>query len=420
MSQRILNYEFFGDKKPYHHQMKAIKHMLANKRGYLWLDMGTGKTASALWFSDILLTYNKVSKILIIAPLSTLKVVWAKEIESICPYRKYVIVHGNKDDRINALNTEACFYITNTDATRTYYNEFIKLDPDIIIIDEVTDFSNATSQRSKSLQKMSNKAKCVYGLSGSPVAGGLLNSYGIAKAVNPQKLPTPYFSRYRDSIMYKVNMYEYIPKENAINIVNETLSPAIKVALEDCVDIPGIIYEQREVKVNKSTYNLFTEMYKNQIAEYKQGLITAATAGVKAIRLIQILTGFTKTIEGEIIHTDISEKLSELVNIYHESGNKLIVFAQSIETIKIIKEYLISKKINTELIYGDVKPSNRALIIDDFQRSKKGVLVAQVKTMSHGINLTAAHTLVFFGPIHGNDTYRQAIRRIRRNNFKKQ
>jgi hypothetical protein len=34
--------------------------------------------------------------------------------------------------------------------------------------------------------------------------------------------------------------------------------------------------------------------------------------------------------------------------------------------------------------------------------------------MSHGITLTKSHTIVFFGPIAGNETYRQAIRRIRR------
>lgn len=409
-----MNYDFYGEMRPYKHQEETIKFMLKNKRGYLWLDMGTGKTATSLWFFDILVHNEKASKILIIAPLSTLDVVWAKEVRNICPYRKYVIVHGTREKRIEALNSDAKIFISNTDAVRNFEKEFIDLKPDILIIDEVTSFSNAQSKRSKSLQKLSKTVKAVYGLSGSPVAGGLMNSFGIAKAINPANLPTQYFSKYRDMIMSQVNLYEYIPKEGAERIVNKALSPAIKYSLEDCTDLPEIVFEERYVKLPSDTMKAFNDMLRHQIAEVKAGLITAATAGVKMIRLIQILTGSTKTEEGELFRTNINPKLEELLDIYHEGGQKLVVFAQSVEAVKLVTEFLKSKKVHAELIYGDISLIKRKHVIDEFQSRKDGVLVAQVKTMSHGITLTAAHTLVFFGPIMGNETLRQAIRRIRR------
>jgi len=42
------------------------------------------------------------------------------------------------------------------------------------------------------------------------------------------------------------------------------------------------------------------------------------------------------------------------------------------------------------------------------------VLVAHPECVAHGITLTAADTIVWFGPITSNETYEQANARIRR------
>lgn len=409
-----MSYQFFGDMKPYPHQLHTIKFMLSNKRAYVFNDMGTGKTSSCLWTMDMLIEASKIRKVLIVAPLSTLQSVWANEIKKVCPYRKYAIVHGNRDQRMAALESDARFFITNTDAVRTYMEEFQRAKFDVMIIDEVTDFSNATSARSKKMQKLADSIPCVYGLSGNPLARGLIASYGIAKVVTPNSLPNKYFTRYRDMILSQVNMYEYVPRPGALGIVHQVLQPAIKYALEDCVDIPPIVFESRHIELPSDTMELFKKIVKEQIAEYKEGLITASTAGVKAIRLIQIVTGFTKTEDGTLISTDCGPKFQELINLYFESGNKLVVFAQSVETVRQLKAFFDHRKIECGMIFGDINPNHRSTIIERFQECEDSVLVAQVRTMSHGITLTKSHTIVFFGPIAGNETYRQAIKRIRR------
>lgn len=408
------DYEIYGPFTPYIHQVKTVEFMLKNKRSYLFLDMGLAKTASSLWYCDLLFHSNKIKRVLVITPLSTIYPVWVKEIQTICPYREYTIVHGPRAQRIEALNSGAKFFITNTDAVRNYEKEFIKLKPDIVIIDEVTTFANHSSARSKAMQRIAKTVRAIHGLSGSPVAGGLMNSYGIAKVVNPDRLPTPYMSRYRSMIMSQITMYEYVPRPGAEKIVHQTLSPAIKYSLDECVDLPPITFEQRVIELPKVTMDLFKEMLKHQIAEYEGGIITAATAGVKAIRLLQILTGSTKTEEGDVIRLDIKPKLMELLSIYHESGNKMVIFAQSVESLKIIQEFFIDKNIKINLIYGDVTLNRRKEIFEDFQTTKEGVLIAQYRTASHGITLTASNVLVFFGPVAGNEAYRQSIRRIRR------
>jgi len=41
-------------------------------------------------------------------------------------------------------------------------------------------------------------------------------------------------------------------------------------------------------------------------------------------------------------------------------------------------------------------------------------LVANPGTMSHGLTLTQATTVVWYAPVHSNDTYEQACARVRR------
>jgi len=400
--------------KPYDHQLASVKFMLKHKRGYIFNSIGTGKTATALWFCDILLHHGHIKKVLIISPLSTLQTVWVQGVKDVCPNLKTVIVHGPRSDREEALKSDAQIFITNTDCPRTYEQEILRMRPDVIIIDEVTSYSNPKSARSKCLQRICKATKSVFGMSGSPVAGGLMNSFGIAKIVNPTKLPTPYVTRFREMIMMQINMYVYAPKEGAEKIVFDTLQPAIRFTKEECLDLPDIVYETRAVKLPDETMTLFKTMLEHQIAEYRGGLITASTAGVKAIRLLQILTGSTKTEEGNIVRTDIKPKLDELKNIYHEAGNKLVVFTQSVESVKIVQEYFTDKGILCRNIYGDVPLNKRSTIIEEFQTKEEGVLVAQYRTMSHGITLTKASTLVFFGVISGNEAKVQCEGRIRR------
>ena len=49
-----------------------------------------------------------------------------------------------------------------------------------------------------------------------------------------------------------------------------------------------------------------------------------------------------------------------------------------------------------------------------FKRQKIKVLIAHPATMAHGLTLTAASTVVWYGPINSNEQYTQANGRVER------
>jgi SNF2 family DNA or RNA helicase len=150
-------------------------------------------------------------------------------------------------------------------------------------------------------------------------------------------------------------------------------------------------------------------MYEEQVAEYNEGLITAVTAGVKVSKLLQIAAGCVYDQEGNPIEIPIKGKIEAITHI-HEQVGRVVIFTQFVEAAKRLHAELP----NSRLIYGDVSLNARAKILEDFKAGLFDYLIAQPRTMAYGVNLQFCDTVIFFGPVLGNNFYRQAIARVRR------
>lgn len=384
--------------------------MLANKRGYDFSSLGSGKTASSLWACDILLEASKISKVLIVCPLSITHAVWVEHILDILPNRGYAVLCGTKEKRIEALNRQVNFYIINHDGIRAFGDYLAQHTFDVIIIDEVDAFKNPKSKRSKAMQTLTKKARAVYGLTGTPTANSPEEAFGIAKVINPTRLPTQYITRWRQLTMMQLGPYTWVPNEQAEKLCFDALQPAIRHKLEDCVDIPDIIYEYRKFDMTPDQARVYKQMYNDQVAEYNNGIIVASTAAVKFTKLLQITAGVVYDIEGQPSVLPMNDRLEEVRSIQKQVG-RVIIFVQFINVIKYLKDQLGDQ---AEVVYGDVKQKDRTRIFKDFEEGKFNILIAQPRVASHGLNLQFCNTIIFWTPILGNNYYRQAIGRVRR------
>jgi hypothetical protein len=69
----------FG-RTPFRHQKETAAFCTLHPRCFVLNEPGTAKTVSVLWAADWLMRQGLVRKVLIVAPLSTLDLVWANEI----------------------------------------------------------------------------------------------------------------------------------------------------------------------------------------------------------------------------------------------------------------------------------------------------------------------------------------------------
>ena len=104
-----------------------------------------------------------------------------------------------------------------------------------------------------------------------------------------------------------------------------------------------------------------------------------------------------------------------VLEVIEEAGTKTIVFVPFVSAVPYVTDFLRTHGVTVECIHGGVSANARNTILSNFQKTADPkVLVAIPSTMSHGLNLNAASTIVWFAPITSNDVYVQACARVRR------
>jgi len=104
-----------------------------------------------------------------------------------------------------------------------------------------------------------------------------------------------------------------------------------------------------------------------------------------------------------------------LREVIDESSKKVLVFVPFKHSIDILVGKLRKENIPTEMIRGDVPVGKRTEIFKAFQKeTSPQVLIVQPQAAAHGVTLTAANTVVWWGPVSSLETYAQANARVHR------
>jgi SNF2 family DNA or RNA helicase len=251
-------------------------------------------------------------------------------------------------------------------------------------------------------------------LTGTPAAQSPLDAFGLARLVNPKAVPR-YMSTFRDSIMYKVTPFKYAPKENATEVVHNALQPAIRFTKAECLDLPDIVFTHRETPMTRQQKKYYDQLRKAMAMEAAGEEVTSANAAVNINKLLQISSGAVYTDNRDVLEFDVSSKYNALLEILDDTEHKVIVFAPFKHAINNISERLAKDGVTNEVITGSVNASARTDIFRQFQESNDPrVLVIQPQAAAHGVTLTAASTIVWWGPTNSLETYAQANARIHR------
>lgn len=404
------NYKWAGLKKPYLHQKETSAFLVRNKRAFCLNDMGTGKTLSTLWAADYLMSIGQVRKALIISPVSTLEAVWGDEIFKSFYHRRFNVLYGSKDKRLKLLKDDADFYIINPDGIGTIQEELYKrTDIDLVVIDELTYYKNRTSQRWKILNKLFTSNKYVWGLTGTPTPNTPTEAYGQAKLVNPGGCTLSY-REFEARTMLQISQFRWVPRREAEQEVKKIMSPAIRFELRECIDLPETIYQYRKVELSPTQAKVIKQLQSTALSEVDDKIITAANAAVLINKIVQAACGIVYSADG-LVKMDFEDRYRVLEESIEAAGNKAIIFVPYTNMISHLHSKL-KEKWSCEMVYGDTPAGRRAEIFSAFQRGDLQLIVANPGTMSHGVTLTAASTIIWYAPVHSNEVTEQANARI--------
>jgi SNF2 family DNA or RNA helicase len=408
-------YDWPGQYTPFDHQKQTAAFLTLQHRGLVLNEIGTGKTQSALWAADYLIKTRKVRKILILSPLSTLERVWGDGIFTGLVHRTFVVLHGTAERRMKLLKTDVDFYIINHDGFPIIAEHCINMF-DLVIVDEAAVLRNPSTQRFKIFRKWidRNPDARLWLMTGTPTPNDPTDAWALARLVGSPFL-TKTFTAFREQVMMKIGQWKFVPRPESMEIVKHILQPAVRYTRDECFDLPETIIQTRQVELTAEQKKHYAQMLRHFVTEAAaEGTITAVNEAVKIQKLVQIACGVAYGDDGQNIELDCAPRVNLVKEVIEEAGEKVIVFVPLTGTLHMLEKEL-SKHWSVAVVNGEVSANQRNIIFQGFQHEKDPhVLIAHPGTMAHGLTLTTASTIIWYGPINSNEIYVQANGRIER------
>lgn len=409
---------------PMEKQIETSGFLTLNNRAYCLNSIGTGKTMSAAWASDYLMTERVIRKVLVVSPLSTLERVWGDSIFFHLRHRTCAVLHGTAAKRRQLFLQPHDYYVVNHDGFEllcqitkdTKGQRSIRLlrdDIDLVIIDELAVYRNGQTEKHKILRAALKPSTWVWGLTGTPIPNAPTDAWAQCRIITPHTVPG-FFTSFKNQTMQQVTMYKWVPRKEALEVVYKAMQPAIRFAREEVFTLPGELHTERSVELTKDQKKHYQELLKELYTEINEGKVTAVNEGVKILKLLQVACGVVYDKTGVQHEIDCKPRVSTVLEIIEEAGEKVLVFAPFTGSVHMLHRE-ISKHWTCEMVYGKTSPANRNRIFSAFQDSDDPhVIVADAGCMSHGLTLTQASTIIWYAPTTSNEEYVQANGRITR------
>lgn len=412
-----------GIYQPQPHQLEMINFQCAHKKCFNLSEMGTMKTAPALWTADKLMKEGKIAKCLIITPLSTMETVWQQGIFDTCMHRTCAIVHGTEEQRRKALDAPVDFYILNHDGVKiAWLKNYLRKRKDInlIIVDEGGDFRNSGTEKYKGLVHIIRDDQRLIWMTGTPFPNEPVDAWAQCRIVNPTTVPS-HMGTFKRMTMYKQSQFKWVALKNHEQTVFRAMQPAIRFQKKDVnLNLPPCTTIKFNSPLSKEQLDAYNDMKRDMIANVGKEVITAVHAADQIGKLRQILCGVVKHPKtGAYVPLDFKPRLAVLRQIIESSQSKVVVivpFKGILEALakELEKPVPGGKVIKVGILNGDVPRLKRVAIINAFKHGELNVLLCHPKVMSHGLNLTEADVTAFWAPIYSNDQFEQVIERFNR------
>lgn len=379
---------------------------------WAWVDK-TVITLTAI--NDLLFDYFEIHKVLVIAPIRVALHSWPDEIRKWEHLQDLIfsVAVGTAEERKAALQKQADIYIINRENVQWLIEESgIKLDFDMLIIDELSSFKNHQTKRFKALMKARPKVKRIVGLTGTPSSNGLMDLYAEFRLLDMGERLGRFIGQYR--LQYfspdKRNgmvVYSYKPLPGAEDAIYEKISDiTISMRATDHLDMPELVNSEYVVQLSDSEKEKYTELKKELILELPDGEITAANSASLSNKLSQMANGAIYDDSGETVNIH-DRKLDALEDMIEAANGKPVLVAYWFKhDLERIQQRL--RKLHIPHSTMD-KPEN----IRRWNKGEIPVALIHPASAGHGLNLQSGGScLIWFGLTWSLELYQQTVARL--------
>ncbi|HEX3719384.1 MAG TPA: DEAD/DEAH box helicase [Verrucomicrobiae bacterium] len=383
--------------------------------GILADDMGLGKTLQTLaWLAWSKATHSESKPALVICPASVLHN-WRREASRFTPGLKVLVLEsGAARHNLRKQIPEHDLIVTNYALLRRDLEALQRFSFRVVVLDEAQFIKNPDAQITISVKQL--KAEQHLALTGTPLENRLLDLWSIIDFVQPGYLGTQ--QKFREK-------YE-MRGENAEDeqrIARRRLSAKMRPLMlrrlkrEVARDLPERIEQRRDCILDDPQRKLYlAELRRSR----EQVMEAVAERGVKA-STIHVLAALTRLRQicchPQLVGSDAAsgktETLFELLEPLLAENQKVLLFSQFVQMLRILEKECAVRQIPTHILTGETK--DRQEVMQAFQQdTNAGVFLLSLRAAGTGLNLTTASNVVLYDPWWNPAVEAQAIDRSHR------
>lgn len=414
------------------YQRTLVDFLLEHPKSAAFVDMGLGKTVSALTVFDRLAQDFAFNRCLVVAPIRVARQTWPTELtrwRHLAGY-DYSLIRGEDDDpevlavpaarrpavkealRRAAMDSPALLHIINREMVDWLVDrckERRRWPYDFVIIDESSSFKDHSSKRFKALAAVVPHTKRMHQLTATPVSENYLGLYAQFFLLDGGERFGKHVTKYRERY-FTENTYNRTWKirPGAEEQITEKISDiTIVMRARDYLrlDEPTII--PRPVRLSAKERAIYDRMEETLVAEMPDGtLVEAVNAGALNAKLTQLASGAVYDAEGKVHHIH-DQKIEELRQVIEEArGRPILVgywYRSSLDRLrKAFPQAAVMDRLGKA-----VGPWNKGEI---------PLLLGHPAGMAHGLNMQEGpgHIIVFYDIPWSYELYTQFIGRLAR------
>ncbi|MGI0011981.1 MAG: SNF2-related protein [Nitrososphaera sp.] len=380
------------------HQEEALEKC-ANAKvfGYL-MGVGTGKTFTLLEDAYRLYQANKIEILVVVAP-KVLCIQWCRAIDEYynnknfnyrLSYRSKILKLFSNKLSIFIINVESFSRKAHHQLDNLIKQEYKKI---MVAIDESTKIKNINAQRTKTILKVFHQAEYKRILTGSIITECIVDAYAQFTFLSKDIFP---YSLRGFQNMFTVQQKMYGPFGSFTKTLanrnmphfTDTINPLVfQIAIEDCVDLPGKIYNNFYITLSDATRVIYNKLFKDMIYELKE----LDKHGQKEILVMFALLKFHKL--HEIISRDDSKfkAIDQIIETHPHS--KIIIWCSHLNEVALLRNSLqVSHKDKSIGVIADGEYPKEA--------EKKDILVVTMQSGSYGLNFQDFNVNIYFNRMY--------------------
>lgn len=390
----------------YKHQIRAVEKLQQIKVGALYMEMGTGKTRTALEL--IIKRYNvgKVNHVLWLCPCSV------KE-----NLRRDLIKHCKDISMITICGIET---LSKSIKTNVELLNLVKNNNVFLIVDESNLVKNHLAKRTQNIMRLAEYCKYKLILNGTPISRNEKDLYSQWYILDWRILG------YKSFWSFSANHLEYderIPGKvtNTLNtdyLVRKIAPYTYQVKKEECLDLPPKTYETAYYSMTyeqEEHYDMVADALMFEVDELEPETIYRLFSGLQSVT-----SGFKVTVDKYLKRKPFfknslnNPRMQRLLDLA-DTDKKVIIFCKYIQEILDITK-ILNDKYGEEIavpFYGELSQKKRQNNLDKF-REKSQFLVANKTCAGYGLNLQFCNYVIYYNNDWDYATRSQSEDRVHR------